>query len=368
MTTNKVHKQIRISKPIKGANGGEKNPNNIVYKGKYSNLLNFIRESGLLLLDIYIRTTTFYNIVPKKGAMVATVLFFEPSRGPQVPRHPLRHGLARRQHLTCAARSKTQPRLRPRRGQRLRVEDDEPPAGRRSRTASISRPSSTGAAPSPGAGRTGTGTFLAPPPYAQAPPAPPMRPKHSPALPAPAYNVKRHLRLYLRPHGLVTACLSGVYSRGMRAPTSFNNGGRQVEQGRELGHAIRWLCRVHSRTQRRPSWLLDTLPPAVRFGPRRRRLPAAPAEGPREDVGPGEYEWIPETSHLVLLDSGKVFVAKFFQVRKNKFFPGGCLYGTGESFAVFTGVEPENSGGQLRMWKHKSMRYTLNRHLQHWII
>lgn len=69
------------------------------------------------------------------------------------------------------------------------------------------------------------------------------------------------------------------------------------------------------------------------------------------------------------LGSGKVFVAKFFEIREKKYLQGGYLYGSsGDYFAVFTGVELENSGGQLRMWKHKSMRYTPNCHLQHWVI
>ncbi|TVT97866.1 hypothetical protein EJB05_56861, partial [Eragrostis curvula] len=76
--------------------------------------------------------------------------------------------------------------------------------------------------------------------------------------------------------------------------------------------------------------------------------------GKWEDVVQGK-EWIPMTSELVPLGSGKVFIAKFFQVREKGYNDYG--YGNSDCFAVFTGVELENSGGQLRMRKHKSMRY-----------
>ncbi|KAK3155576.1 hypothetical protein QOZ80_2BG0205010 [Eleusine coracana subsp. coracana] len=79
-------------------------------------------------------------------------------------------------------------------------------------------------------------------------------------------------------------------------------------------------------------------------------------------------ESIPLTSNLVPLGSGKLFIAKFFQIRRRRYIQGDYINDSGECFAVFTGVQLEYSGGQLSMRKHKSMRYTPFCDLQHWVI
>jgi hypothetical protein len=80
-------------------------------------------------------------------------------------------------------------------------------------------------------------------------------------------------------------------------------------------------------------------------------------------------EWIPVTSNIVSLGSGKMFIAKFFENGDKKRL--GYDYACRRDFkrvAVFAGVELEKAGGELRMLKQKSMRYNYDNRNPHWVI
>ncbi|KAL6591421.1 hypothetical protein ACP70R_049924 [Stipagrostis hirtigluma subsp. patula] len=89
--------------------------------------------------------------------------------------------------------------------------------------------------------------------------------------------------------------------------------------------------------------------------------------GKWEDVAQPK-DWIPVMSSLVPLGSGKLFIAKFFETREKRYMKDDFFYSNSKNILVFTGVELERAGGKINMWKHKSMRYTIDGMRLHWVI
>uniref|UniRef100_K3Y1X4 Uncharacterized protein n=1 Tax=Setaria italica TaxID=4555 RepID=K3Y1X4_SETIT len=72
-------------------------------------------------------------------------------------------------------------------------------------------------------------------------------------------------------------------------------------------------------------------------------------------------EWTSKSSYLVHLDKSRFCHARFFQIKR----PVDLHY---YSYAVFTGMEGGNAGGELRVVKHRSGLYRLVNKLFHWVL
>ncbi|KAL6907713.1 hypothetical protein ACP4OV_002752 [Aristida adscensionis] len=79
-------------------------------------------------------------------------------------------------------------------------------------------------------------------------------------------------------------------------------------------------------------------------------------------------DWILNESHLVDLGGGRLCVAKFFRTEHEETALNGEIYTeVDDKFAVFTGLKLERLGGELRMIKHRSVRYRFESMTQSWV-